>query len=123
MRRNMIFAGIAGVFTIIFLILGGLFLMASPVENTFPRLIIGTILTIVGLVLGVFTYLFATARTDEFSGKVTVDLPASSRLEPLICEHCNATLDPKSITMKEGVILVNCPYCDTIFELTEEPKW
>lgn len=125
MRWNVILAIITGFFSISSLIFGSLYLLAASVESTVPRLITGAILVVVGLVLILFTYLIASyqPKPREAPSRVTVDLPAETRLQALVCENCNATLDPKSIKMKEGVIMVDCPYCSTIYELTEEPKW
>ena len=39
------------------------------------------------------------------------------------CKECGGTLSAKDITLANGAPMVNCPYCHTIYQLTEEPKW
>lgn len=52
-----------------------------------------------------------------------VDLPGETKIEEVKCRSCGGTLSAKDITLANGAPMVNCPYCNTIYQLTEEPKW
>ncbi len=52
-----------------------------------------------------------------------IDLPADVNAETLQCKSCGGALNADNITMVAGAPVVNCPYCGTSYQLTEEPKW
>ena len=52
-----------------------------------------------------------------------VDLPGQTKIEEVKCKECGGTLSAKDITLVNGAPMVNCPYCHTIYQMTEEPKW
>ena len=52
-----------------------------------------------------------------------VDLPANVNLDSLKCQSCGGVLKMDDIQMVAGAPVVNCPYCKTTYQLTEEPKW
>jgi hypothetical protein len=52
-----------------------------------------------------------------------VDLPANVNLDSLKCKSCGGSLTMDNIQMVAGAPVVNCPYCHTTYQLTEEPKW
>jgi hypothetical protein len=54
---------------------------------------------------------------------LNVDLPANVNLETLKCKSCGGSLTMDNIQMVAGAPVVNCPYCNTTYQLTEEPKW
>jgi Na+/melibiose symporter-like transporter len=52
-----------------------------------------------------------------------IDLPANVNLDTLKCKSCGGVLSMDNIKMIAGAPVVNCPYCQTTYQLTEEPKW
>ena len=52
-----------------------------------------------------------------------IDLPANIDLDKLKCQSCGGSLTMDNIKMVAGAPVVNCPYCDSTYQLTEEPKW
>jgi len=54
---------------------------------------------------------------------LNIDLPADVNLDTLKCQSCGGALTTDDITMVAGAPVVNCPYCGTTYQLTEEPKW
>ena len=54
---------------------------------------------------------------------LNVDLPANVSLDTLKCKSCGGSLTMDNIQMVAGAPVVNCPYCNTTYQLTEEPKW
>ena len=65
------------------------------------------------------------SRLAEASQNVTlnVDLPANVSLDTMKCKSCGGSLTLENIKMVAGAPVVNCPYCNTTYQLTEEPKW
>ena len=52
-----------------------------------------------------------------------IDLPANVNLDTLKCKSCGGALTTDNIKMVAGAPVVSCPYCNTTYQLTEEPKW
>lgn len=52
-----------------------------------------------------------------------IDLPANVNLDSLKCKSCGGALTTENIKMVAGAPVVDCPYCHTSYQLTEEPKW
>ena len=52
-----------------------------------------------------------------------IDLPANVNLDTLKCKSCGGSLTMDNIQMVAGAPVVNCPYCHTTYQLTEDPKW
>ncbi|NPV85929.1 MAG: hypothetical protein HPY45_07970 [Anaerolineae bacterium] len=97
---------------------------ASWLPTGILLLIIGIILLIVAAVLAFL--IFRRAKKDkESEGKVTykVELPGSVSLSQIKCQSCGGVLSSDNITMVAGAPVVNCPYCHTTYQLSEEPKW
>jgi hypothetical protein len=52
-----------------------------------------------------------------------VDLPGDTKISQVTCKSCGGALKPENIKMVAGAPWVECPYCGTSYQLTEEPKW
>jgi len=52
-----------------------------------------------------------------------VDLPGDTKISQVTCRNCGGALKPENIKMVAGAPMVQCPYCGTTYQLTEEPKW
>jgi hypothetical protein len=83
-------------------------------------------LVIVAMAVGVFVFLRnrrskAEAQKTEIVQKI--DLSGDIELEKMKCQNCSAELSKDSITVKEGAIFIDCPYCGTSYQMVEEPKW
>ncbi len=59
----------------------------------------------------------------EVIQQVKIDLPGQTKIEEIKCRSCGGTLAAKDIQIINGAPVVNCPYCGTTYQLTEEPKW
>ncbi|MEW5939443.1 MAG: hypothetical protein AB1750_07270 [Chloroflexota bacterium] len=80
----------------------------------------------VALIGGIVMIVLAARKTKaDTAQNVTykVDLPGATKIEELKCRSCGGTLSAKDVTLANGAPMVNCPYCHTIYQLTEEPKW
>ncbi len=52
-----------------------------------------------------------------------VDLPGDTKISQVTCKNCGGALKPENIKMVAGAPMVECPFCGTTYQLTEEPKW
>jgi len=59
----------------------------------------------------------------EVIQQVKIDLPGQTKIEQMKCRSCGGTLTADNIKIVNGAPMVNCPYCGTVYQLTEEPKW
>jgi hypothetical protein len=54
---------------------------------------------------------------------LNIDLPANVSVDQMKCKSCGGALTMENIKMVAGAPVVTCPYCNTTYQLTEEPKW
>jgi phage FluMu protein Com len=87
-------------------------------------ILIGLVSVAIGLGIIWFTARHATTQAGS-SNNVTlkIDLPANVNMDTLKCTSCGGVLSTDDIKMVAGAPVVNCPYCKTTYQLTEEPKW
>jgi hypothetical protein len=110
----------------ILILFGVLFIWAtfSP-QGQLGWLIIGIIS--VGIGFGIIFLVGRRSAAGEAAanGDVTykIDLSGDVNLDTLQCRKCGGTLTSDNITMAAGAPMVSCPYCNTTYQLTEEPKW
>lgn len=109
----------------ILLLFGVLFILSafSP-QGQVSSIIIGLIL--VGIAFGVIY--FVTKKAKEAADNVTnvtlnLDLPSKVALESLKCKSCGGVLTSENVTIVNGAPMVSCPYCNSTYQITEEPKW
>ena len=63
----------------------------------------------------------STAGGDNVTLKV--DLPANVDMEQFKCKSCGGALTMDNVKMVAGAPIVTCPYCNTTYQLSEDPKW
>jgi hypothetical protein len=70
-------------------------------------------------------YAAVRGQKTEVVQQVTmnVDLPGDTKVDALTCRNCGGALKPENVKMVGGAPMVECPYCGTTYQLTEEPKW
>jgi hypothetical protein len=112
---------------------GVLLVIAStdPTQGSAGWLPVGAGLIVVGLVIvalavGVFVFLRirrSKAETQKTEIVQKIDLSGDIELEKMKCQNCSAELSKDSVTVKEGAIFIDCPYCGTSYQMVEEPKW
>lgn len=111
--------------------IGGFVYLGSldPVQGQPEWAVIGGVLACLGVLFvigGVILIVFAIRKTRaETAQNVTlrVDLPGDTKFEAIKCQSCGGTLSAENVKLVNGAPMVNCPYCHTIYQLTEEPKW
>jgi hypothetical protein len=123
--------GILILISLCFLGYGGLNVIGSfdPVAGESSWLTLGIGLMCVGLLMvagGIVLIVLAARKTrQETVQNVTlkVDLPGETKISQVKCQSCGGTLSAENVQLVNGAPMVNCPYCHTIYQLTEEPKW
>jgi hypothetical protein len=108
--------------------LGGFLLLgaAGGAEGVGGLGMAGVLFGVLALAAGIFFTVLAVRRTkQEAAQNVTlkVDLPGATKIEQMKCQACGGTLTADNIKVVNGAPMVNCPYCNTVYQLTEEPKW
>ena len=88
-------------------------------------IITGIVSVSIGLVLIFLASRKKEAEARDAAQEVTykIDLPGDIDVEKLSCSSCGAELSMDDIKMVSGAPLVNCPYCNAAYQLTENPKW
>ncbi len=95
----------------------------SP-EGQSGWILIGLISAGIGFVLIWFaSRLRAASQQAGEQVTLNIDLPANVNLDTLKCKSCGGALKMDNIKMVAGAPVVTCPYCDTTYQLIEEPKW
>jgi hypothetical protein len=92
----------------------------SP-EGSTGWILVGLISIGAGLVLIYLAGRQAKRETAELIQKI--ELSGDVDLESLTCQNCGGSLSPENVNMVAGAPVVSCPYCNTSYQLTEEPKW
>jgi hypothetical protein len=86
----------------------------------------GMIIGTIALIGGIALIVLAVRKTKQDTAQnVTykVDIPANTKVEQMTCKNCGGALKPENIKMVMGAPMVECPFCGTSYQLTEEPKW
>jgi len=86
----------------------------------------GMVLGAVALVGGIVMIVLAARKTKQDTAQnvtLKVDLPGDTKIEQMKCRSCGGALTADNIKMVNGAPMVTCPYCNTVYQLTEEPKW
>ncbi len=83
---------------------------------------IGVLMVVGGIVLVVMAV--RKSKQDVVQNvTVKVDLPGETKIEAMKCRSCGGELTADNIKLVNGAPMVSCPYCNTVYQLTEEPKW
>ncbi len=109
----------------ILIFFGILFILAAFGESfSGSWLLIGFILLGIGFILIIIAATLMKPKVVENRQVIlNVDLPGNVKMEGMKCRQCGGQLATKDINMVNGAPMVSCPYCNSIYQLTEEPKW
>jgi len=83
---------------------------------------IGVLMVVSGVVLVVMAVRKSKQDTVQ-NVTLKVDLPGETKIEQMKCRSCGGALTADNIKLVNGAPVVTCPYCNTVYTLTEEPKW
>ena len=106
------------------ILLGGIFVIASGVEN------IATGAVLIGIAVALIFFAYRSERIEASRPRLinqtfNVKMGGSGQLEQkrLTCRSCGAPLDDKDLKIVQGGVMVACPYCGSVYALEEAPKW
>ena len=124
-------AGALILVSLCFLGYGGLNVIGSfdPSAGDSSWLGLGIGLMFVGLLMitgGIILIVVAARKNKQDTVQnvtLQVDLPGETKISEIKCRSCGGTLSAENIQLVNGAPMVNCPYCHTIYQMTEEPKW
>lgn len=118
MSTGRIIAYIAAAILIFF---GVLFVWGAFSPDGSPGwIIVGVISMGIGLAL---IWLARRSAKQETEIIQKIELSGDINLETLACQNCGGALTADNIKMVAGAPVVNCPYCNSSYQLSEEPKW
>lgn len=125
-------AGLAGLLSLGLLFCGGFMVYASFGQGgQVEWQTAGVIFLVIGLFLLtgsiVLVWLGMRGQKTEVVQNVTMkmdlDLPGETKVEQMKCQSCGGVITSSDIKIMAGAPVVTCPYCQTTYQLTEEPKW
>ena len=119
--------GVLGAFGVLYLLAAH----SADAGDPGSRLAVGIGLLVLGLVIwsaaavGAFLVWrrMQPKRAQQVTVRQEVELSGDIDLASLKCDKCSAALTQDAITVKEGAILVSCPYCGAAYQVVEDPKW
>ncbi len=133
MGKVFAFIGAGVLFLVSFCFLGyaALALIGStdPAGGSASWVGLGGVLGVIGLFLaggGAFLiWVGLRGQKTEVVQQVTmqVDLPGETKVEQMKCRSCGGVISADDIKLMAGAPVVTCPYCQSTYSLTEEPKW
>jgi len=75
----------------------------------------------IGLIVFAIRQKGAAGSGDNVTYKI--DLPSQTKVEQMKCNNCGGALKADNVKMIAGAPTVECPFCGTTYQMTEEPKW
>ncbi len=127
-----ILTGPAVIVACILIFFGVLFIWGAFSPEGDPGWItIGVITVAVGigimtLAVGFFIFMrIRRLRESEQPQEIVqkIDLSGDIELETLKCQKCGGELQKDSVSVREGAVFIDCPYCGSAYQMVEEPKW
>jgi Na+/melibiose symporter-like transporter len=120
MKAGKIIAYIAAAILIFF---GVVFIWGAFGSTPHPGwIVVGVISVIIGFGL-IWFAARKLAGPPVTNVTLNLDLPGNVQMDKLTCKSCGGTLSSNDIKIVNGAPMVNCPYCHTAYQITEEPKW
>jgi hypothetical protein len=101
----------------------------DPVQGNSSFIPVGIGMSCFGILVlaggGGLLWLGLRGQKTEVIQQVTMqmDLPGETKVEEMKCKSCGGVITSKDIQIMAGAPVVSCPYCNTTYQLTEEPKW
>ncbi|MCK5038620.1 MAG: hypothetical protein KAS16_05925 [Thermoplasmata archaeon] len=107
-----------------FLGLGFIFIVAGGSSN----LRVGGACIGLGLVLLLLTYFLVkmeSKRPTLVHQDINVQMSGSGEFKKrdIACPSCGAPVKDENIKLIDGGLMINCPFCEKVSALEEEPKW
>jgi DNA-directed RNA polymerase subunit RPC12/RpoP len=84
---------------------------------------VGIILIGVGVAIVWVVRTRGPAPIQQITQQLELGTPGEVVVEKLKCQNCGAELGKDTASLVQGAVMINCPYCGSTYQLTEEPKW
>jgi hypothetical protein len=117
----------AGVF---FIILSLIFFLAAFSPFSITILIEAIVLFIIGsipIAIVVIAEMKDKPAPIHITNKIEIDggdlVGGDRSYEKLECRNCGGSLSSKDVRFTDIGMTVNCPYCDQVYAIEEDPKW
>jgi uncharacterized Zn-finger protein len=110
----------------ILILFGVLYLWSIPAAGSsqiVSRLIVGVISLAIGVVIIWVVRTRGPAPVQQITQQVDLELGGDVNVEKLKCQSCGGELSKDHVSLVQGAVMINCPYCGSTYQLTEEPKW
>jgi hypothetical protein len=109
----------------IFIFFGVLVILGSfdPVNGNSSWIFGGIICLAIGLGSIWISSRLGPATIVKENVTLNLDLPGKVKLDTMKCQSCGGVLTSDNIALVNGAPMVTCPFCNTTYQLTEEPKW
>jgi len=105
-----------------FLGLGAIFVIAGGSDN----LMVGGILIGIGMLLFIAVYMMVRTearRPTQVIQNIRLGGSGAFQEKSVHCPGCGGNMEEKDIRLKDGGLLITCPFCGKVSLLEEEPKW
>lgn len=116
---------IGNIFAAILIFFGVLFIWGAFSDAGSPGwTIIGGLTVLIGFgIIFLANRKKPTSENAQQNTTLNIQLPGDVSIERFQCQDCGAQLSMDNVKMVAGAPMVDCPYCDAAYQLTEEPKW
>ena len=84
-------------------------------------IIVGIISAMIGF--GIIWFVGKKMVSGDEEVTVNIDLSGDIDLDTLTCKSCGGHLSSEHTSLKQGALVVDCPFCGTNYQITEQPKW
>lgn len=109
------------IFGIVQMILGLIFLVSAVSAGMVARYIFAGVFLLSGIaVLYVIT---RKPKVTEVRAVQQLELRGGEQLQELSCKKCGGALSRQNVKILNGIVTVDCPYCNQMYEMTEELQW
>ena len=106
----------------IFILFGVIFILGAFGSEPHPEyILVGIILALIGF--GIIWFVGRKSAQEDQEVKVQIDLTGDIDLDTLTCKSCGGHLSSEHTSLQEGALVVDCPFCGTHYQITEQPKW
>jgi hypothetical protein len=117
----------AGVF---FIILSLIFFLAAFSPFDLSILVEAIVLFVIGSIpigIVVIAEMRDKPAPINITNKIEIDagdlVGGDKSFEKLKCRNCGGSLTSRDVRFTDIGMIVNCPYCDQVYAIEEEPKW
>lgn len=110
----------------ILILFGVLYLWSIPAAGSgqiVSRLIVVVISLAIGVVIIWVIRTRGPAPIQQITQQVELDVPGDVSVQKLKCQSCGGELSKDHVSLVQGAVMINCPYCGSTYQLTEAPKW